>query len=147
MGLVKWDPFHEMTNLQHSINKLFDDRFLKSSDLGLSQGWAFPVDIKETADSIVIKAEMPGLTREDVKITFSDNLLTIRGQRQKENKFEGERYLRVERSYGNFSRTFNLDFPVKAEEIKARFQDGILEVLLPKKEEAKPKEITIDINQ
>lgn len=147
MALIKWDPFREMVNLQNSINRLFDEnfRFWRSPEAGLVEGWSFPVDIKETRDSIIVTAEIPGLNREDVKVSFADNQLTIRGERKKETKEEGDRYLRVERSYGTFSRVFTVDVPVKADEIKAKYQDGILEITLPKKEEVKPKDIEITI--
>lgn len=150
MALVRWDPWNELNSLQTSINKLFDDSFAlprKSEQAGFIQGWMVPVDVKETADSVVLKAEVPGLSKEDVKISFADNQLTIRGERRKEEKEEGERFLRVERSYGGFSRTFMVDVPVKAEEIRARYQDGVLEITLPKREEIKPKEITIDVEE
>lgn len=148
MAIVRWEPFRELANLQSSITKLFDEsfRFPSTSELGgFTQGWTFPVDIKETDDSLVLKAEIPGLNREEIKINFNDNQLTIRGERKKEIKEEGERYLRVERSYGSFSRTFNVDLPVKPEGIKARYADGILEITLPKKEDVKPRQIDIEV--
>lgn len=148
MSLVRWDPFREISNLQASINKLFDENFRlfrAPEQGGLVQGWMFPVDIKETADSIIINAEIPGLNREDIKISFADNQLTIRGERKKEIQEENERFLRLERSYGSFCRTFTLDVPVKPEEIKARYQDGLLEITLPKQDDIKPREITIDV--
>ena len=147
MTLVRWDPFREVSNLQASINKLFEDNFrLRNSEQGgLVQGWMFPVDIQETAEDVVIKAEIPGLNREDIKISFADNRLTIRGERRNEAREEGVRYLRVERSYGTFSRTFALDIPVKPDEIKARYQDGVLEITLPKQDDVKPREISINL--
>jgi HSP20 family protein len=149
MALVRWDPWNELSNLQASINKLFEENLAlprRSEHVGFIQGWMFPVDIKETGDSVILKAEIPGLSKDDVKISFNDNQLTIRGERRKEEKEEGERFLRVERSYGGFSRTFLVDVPVKADEIKAKYQNGILEITLPKREESKPKEIGIDID-
>jgi HSP20 family protein len=148
MNLVKWDPFREMANLQSSISKLFEEgtRMPRSSEQdSFVQGWMFPVDIKETDGSILLKAEIPGLSREDIKINFSGNQLTIRGERRKETKEEGERFLRVERSYGSFSRTFTVDMPVKKEEIKARYNEGVLEIILPKQEEIKPRDIEIEV--
>lgn len=147
MALVKWDPFRELVGLQQSINKLFDEnfRFWREPERALAQGWSFPVDIKDTPEAVLIKAELPGLKKEDIKISFSDNVLTIRGERKKEEKEERENYIRVERSYGSFSRSFSVDVPVKQDQVKARYQDGILEITLPKEEDSRRKEVTIDI--
>ena len=148
MTMVKWSPFREMLTLQNSINKLFDEnlRFMGNQEHGgFIQGWSFPVDIKETDDDIIITAEIPGMSREDLKINFMENQLTIRGERKKETKEEGSRFIRMERNYGSFCRTFTVDVPVKPEEIKAKYRDGVLEICLPKKEESKPKDINIEI--
>lgn len=147
MALVKWDPFREMAGLQHSINKLFDENFRlwRSPEGPLMQGGTFPVDIKETPEAVLIKAELPGMNKEDIKISFTDNLLTILGERKKEEKEEGVNFLRVERSYGSFSRSFSVDVPVKQGEIKARYQDGVLEITLPKEEDSRKKEVAIEI--
>ncbi|KUK83455.1 MAG: Molecular chaperone [Pelotomaculum thermopropionicum] len=148
MALVKWDPFRELAGLQQSINRIFEDnlRYPRESDGNLAQGWMFPVDIKDTPEAVLIKAELPGMNREDIKISFSDNLLTIRGERKKEEKEEKHNYLRVERSYGTFSRSFSVDVPVKENEIKARYQDGVLNITLPKKEDYR-KEVSIEIGE
>ncbi|NPV72580.1 MAG: Hsp20/alpha crystallin family protein [Pelotomaculum sp.] len=147
MALVRWDPFRELVNLQHSINRLFDEnfRFMRVHEGNLAQGWTFPVDIKDTPEAILVKAELPGVNKDDIKVSFSDNLLTIRGERKKEEKEEGANFLRVERSYGSFSRSFSVDVPVKQEQIKARYQDGILEITLPKEDWSKKKEVTITV--
>ncbi len=145
MSLVRWDPFRELTNLQNSISRLFDENFFQFSEKGLAQGLMFPVDIKDTPAAILVKAELPGISKEDVKISFSDNLLTIKGERKKEEKEEGADFLRVERSYGTFSRSFTVDVPVKAGEIKARYDNGVLEITLPKDERRKPGKTQIDI--
>lgn len=148
MSLVKWDPFREMVSLQNSINRLFDDnvRLLRYPDgHNLTQTWTFPVDIRDTADSIVIKAEIPGVSREDISVSYNDNTLTIRGERKNEEKAEGVNYIKVERRYGSFSRSFSVDIPVESEQIKASYRDGILELTLPKKEPARAREIDIQI--
>ncbi|HOV79665.1 MAG TPA: Hsp20/alpha crystallin family protein [Bacillota bacterium] len=147
MALIRWDPFRELAGLQHAVNRLFDEnlRLFKAPEGGaLAQGGTFPVDIKETPDAVLVKAELPGVNKEDIKVSFSDNLLTIRGERKKEEKEEGANFLRIERSYGSLSRSFTVDIPVKQDGIKARYQDGVLEITLPK-EEGKKKELTIDI--
>jgi len=143
---MKWDPFREIGNLQNSINRLFNERFFKWFDQeGLSEGWGFPADIKETPEHIIIKAEIPGLSRDEIKVTFANNQLSIRGERRKELTQENERFLRMERSYGSFYRSFTIDVPVDEKRIKARCQDGVLEVILPKREEARSQEINIEV--
>lgn len=148
MAIVRWDPFRELNTLQHSINRLFDDnlRFLRVPETALAQGGgAFPVNIKDTPEALLVTAELPGFNREDIKVNFTDNMLSIKGERNREEKEEGENYLRVERSYGSFSRSFSVDVPVKQGEIKARYQDGVLEITLPKQDEAAKKEINVEI--
>lgn len=148
MAIVRWDPFRELNTLQHSINRLFDDnlRFLRAPEASLTQGGgAFPVDIKDTPEAIIVNAELPGFNKEDIKVSFVDNMLSIKGERSREEKEEGADFLRVERSYGTFSRSFSVDVPVKQDEIKARYQDGVLEINLPKQKEAVKKEVSIDI--
>jgi len=149
VALVRWDPFRELASLQQSINRLFDEnlRFWKSSEVGAAAGWSFPVDIKDTPDAVLVRAELPGMKKEDIKVTYRDNILTISGERKREEKEEGVNYLRVERSYGAFSRSFSVDVPVKEEGIKARYQDGILEVTLPKEEKARKREFNITIEE
>lgn len=150
MAIVRWDPFCELASLQSSITKLFDESFKfprLSGQGGFAHGWTFPVDVKETEDSIILKADIPGLNREEIKINFAGNQLTILGERKKEIKEEGERFLRAERSFGSFSRTFTVDLPVKSEEIKARYVDGILEIALPKKEDVKPRQIEVEAQE
>ncbi|MFZ5649029.1 MAG: Hsp20/alpha crystallin family protein [Bacillota bacterium] len=149
MALVRWEPFRDLVNLQNSINRLFDENyslFRLPDGNNLTQGLAFPVDIKDTADAVVIKAEIPGVKREDVSVIYNENILTIRGERKHEEKEEGASYIKVERRYGSFSRSFSLDVPVDHEKIKASYKDGILEINLPKKEKAKSKEIDIEVN-
>lgn len=147
MALVKWDPFRDLSGLQSSINRLFDDnfRFWREPEATLTQEGTFPVDIKDTTGAILIKAELPGFNKDNIKVSLADNLLTIRAERQKEEKEESSSYLRAERSYGSFSRSFTLNMPVMHEKLKARYQDGVLEITLPKEEDARKKEINIDI--
>jgi len=148
MAIVRWDPFRELDTLQHSINRLFDDnfRFLKVPEATLTQGeGAFPVDIKDTPESILVMAELPGFSKEDIKVSYTDNMLSIKGERTREEKEQGTSFLRVERSYGSFSRSFSLDVPIKQDEVKARYQDGVLEITLPKKDDTVKKEINVEI--
>lgn len=148
MAMVRWEPFRELVNLQNTFNRFFDENYgLSRFPDGSSpaRGQAFPVDIKDTADAVIIKAEIPGMKREEISVVYNDNVLTIGGERRHEEKEEGSNYIRLERRYGSFSRSFSLDVPVDQEQIKASYKDGILEITLPKKE-AGSKKINIDIN-
>lgn len=147
MAIVRWRPFRDMMNIQEEMNKLFDDflgRPLMRTEW--SEGvWNPSVDISETKDNVIIKAEMPGLSKEDVKISLQDNMLTLTGEKKQEKEEKEANYHRVERSYGAFSRSFALSTSVKSDKIKATYQDGVLSITLPKTEEVKPKEIPISI--
>ncbi len=146
MALVRWDPFRELAGLQNSISRLFDEnvRYLRLPEG--STGLAFPVDIKDTPEAVQIRAELPGMNKEDIKINLSDNILTIQGERRKEEKEEGSNFIRIELSYGSFSRSFTVDMPVKQDDIKASYQEGILAITLPKEAAVKQEEINIKID-
>ena len=149
MSLVRWDPFRDLSSFQNSINRIFDDRFsyLKPLEgVNLTQSWVFPVNIKDTPEAVVIHAEIPGVKREDISLSYNDKVLTIRGERKNGVKEEDGSYIKVERKYGAFSRSFSLDIPVEEEKIKACYKEGILEIILPKKEQAKSKEIEIEVD-
>jgi HSP20 family protein len=147
MAIVRWRPFRDMVSIQDEMNKLFDDflgRPLMRTEW--SEGvWNPSVDISETKDNVLIKAEMPGLNKEDVKISMQDNMLTLTGEKKQEKEEKETNYHRVERSYGAFSRSFSLPTSVKNDKIRATYKDGILSITLPKTEEVKPKEIPISI--
>ncbi len=149
MDLVRWDPFRDLTNLQQSINKLFEESFLQLPKRAgmFASAWTFPVDVQETADSVIVRAEIPGVEKDDIKVHFVNNQLTIQGERKQEAREEGARFLKLERTYGNFYRSFTLDIPVKVDEIKANYKNGVLEIILPKKEEVKPKEIQVEVKE
>jgi HSP20 family protein len=108
--------------------------------------WVPPVDIFETGESIVIKAELPGISKEDITLEVKDNTLLIKGEKKFEKEVKEENYHRVERSYGAFQRSFSLPSTVQQDKVKAKVRDGILEVTLPKAEEAKPKQIKVDVS-
>lgn len=148
MALIRWDPFREMSALQERMNRLFSD-IRGRSPLGeeeLAQGaWAPPVDIYETTESIVFKAELPGLTKEDINVEVKDSTLTLKGEKKFEKEVKEENYHRIERSYGSFQRAFTLPNTVQQEKVKAKFKDGILEITIPKHEEARPKQIKVDL--
>ncbi len=150
MAIVKWSPFRDgfrdIVGLQDEMNRLFDT-FSKGNDTqSLVEGvWAPSVDIYENKDEIVIDAELPGINQKDISVTVTDNVLTIKGEKKQEKEVKEENYHRVERSYGSFSRSFTLPVGVKADHIKAGYKDGVLKITLPKAEEAKPKQISIDV--
>ena len=150
MAIIRWSPFrdtfHNIVSLQDEMNRLFDT-FSKSGDSqSLVEGtWAPSCDIYESKDQIVIDAEIPGMSQKDINVSVTDNVLTIKGEKKQEKEVKEENYYRVERSYGTFTRSFTLPVGVKADAIKANYKDGVLKVVLPKAEEAKPKQIAIDV--
>jgi HSP20 family protein len=149
MALIRWDPFREMSSLQERMNRLFSD--FRGRPLGgeeeISQGaWVPPVDIYETPESLVLKAELPGIGRENINIEVKDSTLTLKGEKKFEKDVSDENYRRVERTYGAFQRAFTLPSTIQQDKVKAKFKDGILEITLPKMEEAKPKQIKVDVS-
>jgi HSP20 family protein len=138
--LVRWDPFREVTSLRDEVNRLFSRTL---GDTGSGTIWSPPMDVFDTQEAIVLKAELPGLRSDDLDIEVDDNVLTIRGERKLEEKVEEGRYYRLERSYGQFSRSLSLPQGVKADQIAASFNDGVLEVRVPKADEVKPRKITV----
>jgi len=136
----------DVKNLQAQLNRLFEPfaRFATGDEDLVSGTWVPPVDVAETQDKILVRAEVPGIRQEDISIEFENGLLTLRGERKIE-KTEGVTWHRVERIYGNFSRSFTLPRSVDPEKITASYREGILEVEVPKREEAKPKHIKIAV--
>jgi HSP20 family protein len=153
MAIVRWEPFRDLVSFQDRMNRLFEDSFRgvargpAEEDWALGGSWAPAVDIYEREGNLVLKAELPGIEAKDVDIRLENNVLTLRGERQFDNEVKRESYHRVERSYGTFSRSFTLPSVVDQEKIKAEYKDGVLRVTLPKKEEAKPKQISISVTK
>ncbi len=148
MAIVRWDPFRDLITIQDRMNKLFEQTLARTrgdDEAVVPSAWSPAVDIYETADAIVLTAELPGLRREDIEIQLRDNTLTLRGERKFEREVKDENYLRIERSYGAFQRAFSLPTVVQQEKIKAVFRDGVLEVTMPKAEEAKPKQVKVEV--
>jgi len=131
--------------LQDRMNRLFDDagRTWRSDEPAATTSWSPAVDIFETETDIVVKAEVPGMERKDITLNLEKNVLTLRGERRFEKETKDENYHRIERSYGGFSRSFSIPATVDDEKIRADYKDGVLKILLPKKEQAKPKQIKI----
>jgi HSP20 family protein len=147
MELVRWDPFDGLNRIQSRINNLFDETFGRPATSAASSGvWFPPVDILESRDSYLIRAEIPGMKREDFNLEVHDGSLTLSGERKLEEPANGVEYRRVERTAGKFSRSFYLPQTVQKDGIKATYRDGILEVHVPKAEEAKPRQIAISVN-
>jgi len=148
MRVKVWEPFRSFRPFYGDFDKWFDEAANANSAAAVpaSGTWHPAVDVYETEGAYVLKAELPGVGKEDIKIDVNNNTLTIKGEKKFEEKTEKENYMRVERSYGSFTRTFALSDKVDSGNIKAAFKDGVLEITLPKKEEAKPKEIKVEIN-
>jgi len=147
MAVVKWDPFRDLLSIQDRMNRLFEQTLSRSrSEEGIAAStWTPAVDIYETPETIVLKAELPGLSREDIEIQIRDNALTLNGERRFAKDVQQENYLRIERAYGAFQRSFTLPATIQQDKIRAVFRDGVLELTLPKAEEAKPKKIAIEV--
>jgi len=147
MAVVKWDPFRDLISIQDRMNRLFEQTLSRSrGEEGVSATtWTPAVDIYETADTIVMKAELPGVAREDIQIQINDNTLTLKGERRFAKDVQEESYLRIERAYGSFHRSFTLPATVRQDKVRALFKDGVLELSLPKAEESKPKRISIEV--
>ena len=145
-AIVKFDPFRDMVTLRDRMDRLFEDSLSKArggeEEFGLST-WSPSVDIYETKDNLVIKAEIPGIEKKDVTIEVKDNTLKLKGERKFEKNVEEENYHRMECSYGSFQRIFTLPATINQEKIAASFKNGMLEITMPKKEEKKPKQIEI----
>ena len=152
MAIVRWEPFRDLVSLQDRMNRIFDDAYRGSrgaseEEWALGGSWAPSVDIYEHEGNLVLKAELPGIDPTDVDVRVENNVLTLRGERQLDGEVKRDSYHRVERSYGAFSRSFTLPNVVDTEKIKAEFKDGVLRLTLPKKEEAKPKQIQISVGK
>lgn len=141
MALVRWDPIRELASMEvDRLNNMFSNFYGE----GLSRGWVPPVDIYETEQhELVIKAELPDVKREDIGVTFENNVLTLKGERKAEQQISRDRFQRLERFQGAFSRSFTLPATVDAGRISATYKDGVLTVRLPQRDEAKPKQITV----
>lgn len=144
-ALSRWEPFRGATTFQEQVNRLFNDVFERNQHESSLSTWAPAVDIYETEHELVVKADLPEVDAKDLDIRVENNILTIRGERKFEKKVNEDNYLRVERTYGSFSRSFSLSNTVNSEAIKADYQNGVLTLSLPTREEAKPKQIKVNV--
>lgn len=149
MAMVRWEPVRDLLTLQDRMNRMFDGGYRggNEEDWALGGSWAPAVDIYEKDGNIVLKAELPGVDPKDVDVRVENNLLTLRGERKFDNEVKRDNYHRVERSYGAFSRSFTLPNVVDTGNIKAEYRDGVLHMTLPKREEAKPRQIQINVGK
>ena len=148
MALVRWDPFRELEDVSDRLNRMFarpTSSGTNGKETMIVADWTPSVDISETEGEYQIKAEIPDVKKGDVKITLEDGVLTIQGQRKREQEDKGTKYHRIERSYGSFARTFSLPDVIEVEKVKAEFKDGVLHLHLPKSEKTKPKTIEVKV--
>ncbi|KPL15983.1 hypothetical protein AMJ74_00055 [candidate division WOR_3 bacterium SM1_77] len=142
--LAPWQPLRDMVSLRDDFDRLFESFF--GTNLIEKEGFWSPIlDIEENNGNIVVKAELPGMKKEDIKVTVKDNMLSVSGERKQEKETKDKMYHRIERCYGKFNRTVMLPSEVDADKVKAAYKDGILNITLPKPESAKPKQIEVDI--
>ena len=148
MTIVKWDPFRDVATLQDRINRLFNESFGQTQDLNDDMkacAWRPAVDIYETEGELVLKAELPGIQKEDVSVEVKDNVLTLKGERFPEPEVDADKYYRKEICFGTFERSFTLQDRIQPELIKATFKNGVLIVKIPRPQLEKPKQINVEV--
>ena len=144
--IARLEPFRGLSTLQDQFNRLFNESFRNHPEESALTTWAPAVDIYETPNELVVKADLPDVNEKDIDVRVENNLLTIRGERKFEKSISEENFLRVERTYGSFSRSFSLPNTVNAESIGAEYKNGVLTVTLPKREESKPRQVKVTVN-
>ena len=145
--ITRWDQSRGLTSLQDQVNRLFEGSFTRDrSDHADLATWAPPVDIYETENELVVKVDLPDLQEKDIDVRVENNTLTIRGERKFEKDVNEDNYLRVERAYGPFTRSFSLPNTVSCESIRAEYRNGVLTLHMAKREESKPKQIKISVS-
>jgi len=149
MAIVRWEPFRELATLQNEVNRLFntayDDAPASGANGGTLRRWMPAMDLVETEDHFVLRADLPGMSEQDVNIEVEDRVLTVSGERKTEHEATKEGYHRVERAFGAFSRSLTLPDGVNAEAVEASFDRGVLEIRIPKPEQRKPRKISIGV--
>lgn len=147
MAIVKWEPFKELATLQDRMNQIFTDSYKSTlDDEGrLAQEWVPAVDIYEDQEMIKLHAELPGMEMKEIEVKIANNTLQIKGEKKLEHQEKKDQYYRVERVFGRFVRSFVLPNTVDQEKIKAKYENGVLTIILPKREETKPKNITVEV--
>jgi len=143
MPIVRWDPFSDLVQLRDDIGRWFGGTDKEGKLERKGSAWSPDVDIKETETEIIVKADLPGMKKEDIEVSLDNDLLVIKGERKFEKEEKEKDFVRVERSYGSFYRSFTVGVPVKEEEIKASYKEGVLEVSIPKAEIKKAKKVEV----
>jgi len=148
VSLIRWDPFDELATIRDAMNRVFDETFARRGVGGLlpGRGWQPSVDMYETESDLVVRADLPGVDQKDVEVTLTDTAMTIKGESKYEREVEDKNVYRRERAYGTFARTLPITTKVKADQARASFKNGVLEVVIPKAEEAKGKTYRLDIH-
>ncbi|HVB34208.1 MAG TPA: Hsp20/alpha crystallin family protein [Patescibacteria group bacterium] len=145
-SISRRDPFNDISKIQEQMNRFLGGSFLgRANDSSLTT-WAPEVDIHETEDALVLEVDLPGIEEKDLDIRVENNMLTVRGDRKFEKKVSEENYLRVERAYGSFSRSFSLPQTIDPDSIRADYRNGVLTIRVPKREEAKPKQVKVNVS-
>ena len=146
MAIVRYNPFHDLRTIQEQMNRLIDLAWNRESGEDIREGaWQPPVDIYEDENSVIIKAELPDVDQKDIEVKIEDNTLVLRGERKQDESIKKENYHRIERFYGAFQRSFALPLSIDREKVKASCEKGILTIILPKREETKPKQINVEV--
>ena len=143
--IARLEPFRSVSTLQDQFNRLFNESFRNHGEESALTTWAPAVDIYETPNELVVKADLPDVNEKDIDVRVENNLLTIRGERKFEKSVSEENFLRVERTYGAFSRSFSLPNTLNAEAIGAEYKNGVLTITLPKREETKPRQVKVNV--
>ncbi len=145
--ITRWDPFREFTTVQDRLNRLFRESYGPEGreEALTTSSFAPPVDVYEDEHNVALKIEVPGIDEKDIDVRIENNVLTVHGERKFEKEEKEENFRRVERQYGSFTRTFTLPTTVDAEKVAANYDKGILKIVLPKKAEAKPKQIKVNV--
>lgn len=146
MNITRWDPFRELENMSSRLNRIFGNTSLRGNNEDLSfADWQPSVDVKETPEEFVIKAELPEVKKEDIKLTVEDGVLSLRGERKHEKEQKDAKYHRIERGYGSFMRSFTLPDNVDVAKIRAETKDGLLTIALPKSAQQKAKSVEVKV--
>jgi HSP20 family protein len=140
--VFNWAPFDQLNSLRDEINRLFDTP-LANGGSDVLNAWAPALDLYEENDNLILRAELPGMKKEDIDISLHENTISVSGERRNEKRYEGSQTSREERFFGRFTRSFKLPKPVDPSRVKAAYKDGVLTVTLPKTDEAKPRQIEI----
>ena len=145
MAIIRWDPFRDLVTLREKMNRLFEEAYSTRGEERelVSSSWTPSVDIYETEQQLVMTAEVPGIEDKDIEIKIEDNTLTLKGERKFEKETQEENYHRVERAYGSFYRSFSLPPYIDQDNIEAEHENGVLKITMPKKHEAKPRQVKV----